>query len=64
MQKAIEALENKRNGWIERAEYHRRMGMEFHVKGEYDKRDEERQLAQLAIDNIHGLDYAIGILKQ
>lgn len=64
MEEAIERLEQKRNEWRERGEYHRQKGMEFHVKGEYDKRDEERQLAQLAIDNIHGLDYAIGILKQ
>lgn len=63
MDEAIERLEQKRAEWRERGEYHRRKGMDFHVKGEYDKRDEERQLAQLAIDNIHGLDYALAVLR-
>lgn len=63
MDEAIKKLEQKRAEWRERGEYHRRKGMEFHVKREYSKRDEERQLAQLAIDNIHGLDYALAVLR-
>ena len=63
MDKAIEVLERKRNEWRERAEYHRRASMKAHVAENMDKRDEEQQLAKLAIDNIHGLDYAIAILK-
>ena len=63
MDKAIEVLERKRNEWLARGEYHRKAGMEAHVAGNMNKRDEERQLAKLAIDNIHGLDYAIALLK-
>lgn len=63
MDKAIEVLERKRNEWRERGEYHRKKSMEYHALAEYMKRDEEQQLAQLAIDNIHGLDYAIALLK-
>lgn len=63
MNKAIELLEAKRAEWVARAEYHRQKGMDFHVKNDYDRRDEERQLGKLAIDNIHGLDYAIALLK-
>lgn len=63
MKEAIEVLERKRNEWRERGEYHRRKSIEYHALAEYMKRDEEQQLAQLAIDNIHGLDYAIALLK-
>lgn len=60
---ATKILERKRNEWLERAEHHRRAGMEAHCSGDTAKRDEERQLAQLASDNIHGLEYAIAVLK-
>ena len=63
MEEAINVLERKRNEWIERAEYHRKASMEAHVAENMSKRDEERQLAQLAIDNINGLGYAIEVLK-
>lgn len=64
MEEAIEKLEQKRSEWRERVEYHRRKGMEFHVKGEYGKRDEEQQLGKLAIDTLHGLDYALAVLME
>lgn len=63
MEKAIGVLERKRDGWLERAKYHRKKAMEYHALAEYMKRDEEQQLAKLAIDTIHGLDYAIAVLK-
>lgn len=63
MHKAIKILERKRNEWRERAEYHRKASMEAHVAGNMSKRDEEQQLGKLAIDTIHGLDYAIALLK-
>ena len=63
MDKAIEVLERKRGEWLERGEWHRREAMRHHVKGDYSKRDEEQQLTKLAIDNIHGLEYAIALLK-
>lgn len=63
MDEAIKVLERKRKGWAERAEYHRKESMKAHAAKNMDKRDEEQQLAKLAIDNIHGLDYAIAILK-
>lgn len=63
MKKAIEVLERKRGEWLARGEYHRKASMEAHVAGNMSKRDEEQQLAKLAIDNIHGLDYAIALLK-
>lgn len=63
MEEAIKVLERKRNEWRERAEYHRRASVEAHVANNMSKRDEEQQLGQLAIDNIHGLDYAIALLK-
>lgn len=63
MDEAIKILEKKRGEWRERAEYHRQKEMEYHAPAEYIKRDEEQQLAKLAIDNIHGLDYAISLLK-
>lgn len=63
MDKAIEVLERKRNEWRERAEYHRKESMKAHVAENMSKRDEEQQLAKLAIDTIHGLEYAIALLK-
>lgn len=63
MEEAIKRLEQKRAEWLERAEYHRRASMEAHATGNFSKRDEEQEFAQLAIDNIHGLEYAIEILN-
>lgn len=63
MDEAIKKLEQKRAGWLERAEYHRKKAMEYHALAEYMKRDEEGQLEKLAIDTIHGLGYAIAVLK-
>ena len=63
MEEAIKVLERKRNEWLARAEYHRKASMKAHVAENMSKRDEEQQLAQLAIDNINGLGYAIEVLK-
>lgn len=63
MSQAIRILENKRTEWLARAEYHRTKAMEYHTLAEYMKRDEEQQLEESAIDNIHGLNYAIEVLK-
>lgn len=62
MDKAIKVLEQKRKEWAVRAEWHRRESMRQHIKGDYSKRNEEQELGKLAIDNIHGLDYAIALL--
>ena len=63
MEEAIKKLERKRNEWRERVEYHREKAMDYHALAEYIKRDEEQQLASLAIDTLHGLDYALGVLR-
>lgn len=63
MDEAIKVLERKRGEWLARAEYHRTKAMEYHTLAEYMKRDEEQQLEASAIDNIHGLNYAIEVLK-
>lgn len=63
MDEAIKKLEQKRSEWRERVEYHRKKAMEYHALAEYVKRDEERQFASLAIDTLHGLDYALAVLR-
>lgn len=63
MDEAIELLERKRKEWQERVEYHRQEAIKYHGLAEYMRRDEHRELAQLAVDNVAGLDYAIAILK-
>ena len=63
MKKAIEVLENKRSEWIAKNEYYRREMMKAHVNEEKYKKIEAEQMMNLAIDTIHGLDYAIAVLK-
>ena len=63
MKKAIETLEKKRSEWIVKNEYYRCEMMKAHVNEDKYKKIEAEQMMNLAIDTIHGLDYAIAVLK-
>ena len=63
MDEAVKKLERKRDEWRARAEYHRRESMKAHRDHNVSKREEHRQLGQLAVDTARELGYAIEILK-
>lgn len=60
---AIEKLQAEKRKLGERAEYYRREEMNAYAKKDFDRREEYRQLARLAVETMNGLDYAIAILK-
>lgn len=60
---AIEKLQAEKKKLGERAEHYRREELNAYAKKDFDKREEYRQLARLAVETVNGLDYAIAILK-